>query len=1112
MYLIGGTDDKSVDYPNVLLYDANLDEFVPNQIPPMGIPEVPRFGHVAVLVGSQILIMGGSTHSPAADLRDVQILQLPSQGVSPSWTTGCPLPSAMPNAAAAVTVLQNGTAIVHVMGSSSADIALDHVTFVIYDPTTRIICPGSTLSPVEVRQGVKATLMDIAESKLKTMTNDDDYVAVSSSSSKKTGKATKLQTMTNDDDDSVISSSPNDLSWVRAASYIGQGFITPFGTYAASTVFDPLCPLCFLGQNSLNGVNLPDGIQINNIRACGYVSEVLQAQDAVSLQTSFSESISIKVHFDIPFIFQHSFSSNEEFKTIETHMWQHNDKFVQAVAECVGFELQHDGKAAAISRGMSRNFVTAIMDAPETVTPDTTASLVKILQEFGDTVVTGLNHGAKLTQTFRMTSSNYSVAMAASLNFDAAASASILHIFGESKDVDVSIDVKLDEWFSSFTSTNYSECVPSCPPHSPDVASNSSVWAQTIMDMANSSGAPIRFVLRPLTDFVDPAYFPSSAADHVAKVRAALLTVISNGAYCDSMPGCHVPKAQPYWTMRRNQTIPLQYSSSAFASSTGLLYVSGGYYQSAAFGTMFTFNTSDAQANWLDVSPLNEARYNHSLVAVGAGQLVALGGFTAAKQTTQSVEVYDTAKGLWTQGPDMKLPLAQTGAVALPQSVVVVGGIAWTASPSSSSINCVAHLLDLPSMTWSIGFHQIPESCVLSPGVGVANGMVYVFGGTFHDGSCSNNVLVYDATKDFWSVRYQMPMSYCSVSVTQQGSFFYVVAGDEAYVFDTTTSEFTMLSSPPFGSSGTAVQLDTANGEIVLVGGPYQQVLKNIPLPSDQESEEQAIKAKKASELADVKMEELVRQNKQQQKQMAKKNKKTKVTSSGSEQMMTLDVDAVNVNAKQQQQQQQQQQKQQPKQKKNVKSSAKADGVPFPYAHLMSFGYHTLFADPLSHTGDPGWSRQSVFNATSSLLNWTTPMYVPGDMVNWVLPDKMDWASFEAADCRYASEAYTIHDTVDLQKVFASKRAAIPVAKWGWPGFLGYEYSASATWQNVLSAQAELDAVLELSIGMCKRYQLSFDMANPPFALTDAFVEDLSNLPTEVTPNTTAQLLDFVNR
>lgn len=120
-------------------------------------------------------------------------------------------------------------------------------------------------------------------------------------------------------------------------------------------------------------------------------------------------------------------------------------------------------------------------------------------------------------------------------------------------------------------------------------------------------------------------------------------------------------------------SFPLPIHHTALVVHDGAIYAFGGFTGEAFVPTAGVFRWAPGDAAWAPVALLPVPRAAHAAALVG-DRVVLAGGFTLGNALLPQVDVYDTAAGAWSRGPDLPVPRDHLGAAAVADLVYAVGG------------------------------------------------------------------------------------------------------------------------------------------------------------------------------------------------------------------------------------------------------------------------------------------------------------------------------------------------------------------------------------------------------------------------------------------------------
>eukprot|EP00051_Salpingoeca_urceolata_P035543 m.30191 g.30191 ORF g.30191 m.30191 type:complete len:1059 (-) comp9386_c1_seq1:1649-4825(-) len=564
VYVIGGLDAASALVQQVDVFDTASGQWVtdPSKLPPAlsGINN-PRYGHAQVPLGDTILVMGGfqSTGAGAVALGDVRVLDL----VANTWTSGCPLVT--PVGFAAVAVIQgyeffsNATE-VHLVGGLTTTSASTpaHQIFVI-PPNATIVCAvapaldtqdsgqaGNTImrptlhGRVSRRDGALFAPPVLSREGLHELDRRMVRAAVAHGAVRfgpaRLLEGTELQPTT---------------------SMLGAGISTITGELSGTSVFEPLCADCFNGSASLNGRGLPDGVAVNSVQECSYHATSATTHDRADVSLQASAFFKLAAHIGFPFLFSFSFSAYAHASAKARAVFDYNAVLVDTTARCTAFQLGYGDIAysnAYTSAAMphvpvlSTDFMQAVLDAPAVFDPANPEPHVQILRHFGDAVVLAHTSGARADMSFHMSETDYALSLTAHFDAGYHSSHSFLFFWGHSHSEGATADVHADAGFRKYVQSNHTSCRPLCPPPVSHGTANSSAWHQLVGSQVAGQGAPMQYVVAPITALINIFTFRNPfIGAHLKSVRTILHQLMANGTFCELTPGCFSAQHAPRW-------------------------------------------------------------------------------------------------------------------------------------------------------------------------------------------------------------------------------------------------------------------------------------------------------------------------------------------------------------------------------------------------------------------------------------------------------------------------------------------------------------------------------------------------------------------------------------
>jgi N-acetylneuraminic acid mutarotase len=227
-----------------------------------------------------------------------------------------------------------------------------------------------------------------------------------------------------------------------------------------------------------------------------------------------------------------------------------------------------------------------------------------------------------------------------------------------------------------------------------------------------------------------------------------------------------------------------------------------------------------ASRQWKRGVPLPLAR-GEVAAAVAEGRIYVIGGFTAQRENSTSVQAFNPGTNTWSQEADLPLPVDHTMAAGYRGRVYVAGGY----GPERSRLTT---LFAFTGDGWT-RLASMPEQRAAG-GAAIVNGKLYVVGGTTGSTigaptTLARTMLVYNIARDRWTSR-RGPTPREHLGVTTLGGKIYAVAGRTAgfdtnirvvEVFNPRTGRWSQLPRVPGKRGGTGA---AGTGRwIVSVGG-----------------------------------------------------------------------------------------------------------------------------------------------------------------------------------------------------------------------------------------------------------------------------------------------------
>lgn len=218
---------------------------------------------------------------------------------------------------------------------------------------------------------------------------------------------------------------------------------------------------------------------------------------------------------------------------------------------------------------------------------------------------------------------------------------------------------------------------------------------------------------------------------------------------------------------------------------------------------------------WTSLSPVPTPR-TEVAAAVAGGRIYVAGGFGPPDRTVATVEVYDIAADAWERGPDLPVAVNHAMAVALDETVYVLGGYLAVGGPSDQAFA-------LEDGRWN-ALPPMPEPRAAG-GAAVASGRIYVVGGVGPDG-VADNTMVFDPNSAQWTMVAGLERPREHMGVAGLADRIYAVGGragslagfNDTEVYEPAADSWSSLPPLPTPRGGMAATA-TSNGFVVAAGG-----------------------------------------------------------------------------------------------------------------------------------------------------------------------------------------------------------------------------------------------------------------------------------------------------
>jgi N-acetylneuraminic acid mutarotase len=218
---------------------------------------------------------------------------------------------------------------------------------------------------------------------------------------------------------------------------------------------------------------------------------------------------------------------------------------------------------------------------------------------------------------------------------------------------------------------------------------------------------------------------------------------------------------------------------------------------------------------WTSLSPVPTPR-TEVAAAVAGGRIYVAGGFGPPDNTVSVVEVYDITADTWETGPELPIAVNHAMAVAVGQTVYLLGGYLAVGGPSDQAFA-------LSDGGWE-ALPPMPEPRAAG-GAAVAGGRIYVVGGVGPDG-VADNTMVFDPTSQRWTMSAGLERPREHMGVAGLGDRVYAVGGragslagfNDTEVYEPAADSWSSLPPLPTPRGGMAATA-TSNGFVVAAGG-----------------------------------------------------------------------------------------------------------------------------------------------------------------------------------------------------------------------------------------------------------------------------------------------------
>ena len=251
--------------------------------------------------------------------------------------------------------------------------------------------------------------------------------------------------------------------------------------------------------------------------------------------------------------------------------------------------------------------------------------------------------------------------------------------------------------------------------------------------------------------------------------------------------------------------------------------------QSSPYGPGEVFEQTETNANvlvagaedgWRELSPLPVRRAG-AAAALWRDRITVIGGITD-QGPTDRVDAYHATDETWVEGSPRPVALANVGAVALPQGILVPGGCDANLQPQG-----IVHLFDPETDAWTeVAPLPVP---LCAYGIAVYGDEVYIFGG-WNGTSYQAKTYVYTPETNTWSQRAAaLEARGFGAAATLESRMLYVGGFDgsqelsscEVYAPEEDRWESCASLLQPRGG----LSLTSLGGQVYAIGGGWQTVL-----------------------------------------------------------------------------------------------------------------------------------------------------------------------------------------------------------------------------------------------------------------------------------------------
>ncbi len=223
----------------------------------------------------------------------------------------------------------------------------------------------------------------------------------------------------------------------------------------------------------------------------------------------------------------------------------------------------------------------------------------------------------------------------------------------------------------------------------------------------------------------------------------------------------------------------LHLSAAAVGSKT---YFIGGEAMNAgechAVGTVQVFDTLTGQWEQKDFKPMPTPRFDTGIGVSADGKIYVFGGTTDGVSPLNTVEAFDPTAGPggnWAKKEPMPTPRYFPEVAVVDNIMYAIGGTVNSGSGQHVGTG-VVEAYNPATNSWRKDLESLPTPRRFRAGVGVLNGIIYVFGGGNAFQEISTNE-AYDPAKDKWSTAPAMPTARFGLGGAVVGGRMYAIGG-----------------------------------------------------------------------------------------------------------------------------------------------------------------------------------------------------------------------------------------------------------------------------------------------------------------------------------------------